>query len=282
MQNPANFVDAHVHLWTDNFSKYPLARTFTPEDMKPTVFLPEDILRLARPSGVNRIVLVQMSYYGFDNSYMVEVIRQSPQTFKGIAVIDWRQRNPDVTMRELAKEGIRGFRIYLDGAPSPRWLEGNGFDAMFRCAARERLAICPLIDPDALHSIDQKCQNFPDTPVIIDHIARIGMRGKITDLDIRQLCMLARHPHVRIKVSAFYALGRKTPPHDDLAHLIRSVYEAFGPNRLMWGSDCPFQTADETYEDSISLIRDVLPFLSLEDRDGILRRTAESFFFQDS
>lgn len=282
MQKPQNFIDAHVHLWTDDVRKYPLAQSFTPQQMEPALFLPEDILRLARPNGVSRIILVQMSYYGFDNSYIVDVIRQSPQTFKGIAVVDWREKNPDATMRELAKEGIRGFRIYPDGASSSRWLDGNGFDAMFRCAAQERLAICPLVDPDGLLAIDKQCQKFPDTPVIIDHIARIGMHGSIRDRDIRVLCMLARHPHVRVKLSAFYALGQKKPRHVDLAHLISNVYEAFGPNRLMWGSDCPFQTADETYEDSISLIRNLLPFLSAEDKDWMLRRTAEDFFFQNS
>lgn len=281
MQNPQNGIDTHVHLWTDNFREYPLARNFTPPQMNPAVFLPEDILELAKPSGVNRFILVQMSYYGFDNSYMVDVIHRAPHIFKGIAVIDWRDKNPDVTMRALAKEGIRGFRIYPDGASSSRWLDGNGFDAMFRCAAQERLAICPLIDPEALPSIDQQCQKFPDTPIIIDHLARIGMQGKIRDRDIRELCMLARHPHVQVKVSAFYALGQKKPPHLDLAHLIRRVYEAFGPNRLMWGSDCPFQIAAETYEDSISLIRDLLPFLSTEDQDWMLRHAAEDFFFQN-
>ena len=281
MQNPQNFIDAHVHLWTDNFREYPLAHNFTPGQMNPAVFLPDDILGLAKPSGVNRFILVQMSYYGFDNSYMVDVIHRAPHIFKGIAVIGWREKNPDRTMRELAKKGIRGFRIYPDGASSSRWLDGDGFDAMFRCAAQERLAMCPLIDPEALPSIDQQCQKFPDTPIIIDHLARIGMQGEIRDRDIRELCMLARHPHVQVKISAFYALGQKKPPHLDLAYLIRRIYEAFGPNRLMWGSDCPFQIADETYEDSISLIRDLLPFLSNEDQDWMLRHTAEDFFFQN-
>src|SRR5262245_3041972 len=85
---PKNFVDAHVHVWTKDFTKYPLAQGFTTSDMKPAVFLPEEILRHAGPAGVNRVVLIQMSYYGFDNSYMLDVINQSPQVFKGIAIVD--------------------------------------------------------------------------------------------------------------------------------------------------------------------------------------------------
>ena len=61
--------------------------------------------------------------------------------------------------------------------------------------------------------------------------------------------------------------------------MIRRVYEAFGPKSLMWGSDCPFQILNEPYEASISLIRDQLEFLSTEDKQWFLRRTAEDLFF---
>jgi predicted TIM-barrel fold metal-dependent hydrolase len=89
-----------------------------------------------------------------------------------------------------------------------------------------------------------------------------------------------RPPNVMVKVSAFYALGKKTPPYDDLAELVHRVYEAFGANRLMWASDCPYQVVDHTYEDSIGFVRDRLEFLSASDKDQILRKTAEDFFFQ--
>ena len=83
-----------------------------------------------------------------------------------------------------------------------------------------------------------------------------------------------------VKVSAFYALGKKSPPYDDLETLIRRVYEVFGSERLMWASDCPFQVVNQTYEDSIALVRDGLDFLSEADKEQILRKTAEDFFFQ--
>src|SRR5436309_1976594 len=136
---------------------------------------------------------------------------------------------------------------------------------MFRCGAKERLALCPLIGPDALAAVGRQCDRFPDTPVVIDHLARIGAAGPITESDIKALCALSRHRQVKVKVSAFYALGAKKPPHLDLAPLVKRVYEAFGPQRLRWASDCPFQVVSETYEDSISLVPDHLDFLSAED-----------------
>jgi predicted TIM-barrel fold metal-dependent hydrolase len=279
-KKPNHFVDAHVHLWTTDFAKYPLARGFTPQDMRPPVFLPEEILRHAEPSGVNRIVLVQMSYYGFDNSYMLEVIRRWPKVFRGIAVVDWKGSNPDGNMRDLAKKGVRGFRIYAEGTSPDTWLDEEGFDKMFRCGAKERLALCTVINPNELAALDRQCKKFPDTPVVVDHLARIGMRGAIEESDVQALCALARHPLVKVKVSAFYALGKKKPPHLDLVPVIRRVFESFGAERLMWASDCPFQVVDETYEDSISLVRDRLDFISSNDKEWMLRRTAEESFFQ--
>ncbi len=49
---------------------------------------------------------------------------------------------------------------------------------------------------------------------------------------------------MKVKLSAFYALGRKRAPYTDLAPLIQHLFEAFGPKRLMWASDSPFQVQD--------------------------------------
>ena len=275
------YIDAHVHVWTDDFDRYPLAQSYTKNDMKPETFYPEELFAHARPSGVNRIVLIQMSYYGSDNSYMLDVMEHHAGVFSGIAVIDWNRERPDEEMLRLAEQGVRGFRISPRDAPIERWLDGSGFERMFVAGAEYNLAICPLINPDALPALDKRCKQFPDTPVIIDHLCRIGASQPISDAHIDQLCAMARHPSVMVKVSAFYALGKKTPPYDDLIPLIRRVYEAFGPERLIWASDCPFQVVDHTYEDSIGLVRDRLDFLSEADKDQILRRTAEDFFFHN-
>ena len=62
--------------------------------------------------------------------------------------------------------------------------------------------------------------------------------------------------------------------------MIRRLLDAFGPDRLMWASDSPFQVLEgHRYQDSIDLIRTRVDFLSAMDRDWLLRRTAEKTFF---
>lgn len=279
VQGGGSYIDSHVHIWTYDSIAYQFATKVPRREVNPLTFFPESIVRHARPSGINRVVLVQMNFYGKDNSYLLDAIRRAPGTFSGIALVDWKDKNPRAKMQELAKAGIRGFRIYPEGSQSHPWLDHEGFDEMFRCGAEKNLAMCTLLDPWALPDLARQCEKFPDTPVVIDHLARIGADGEIRESDVKSLCNFSRFPSVKIKVSAFYALGEKKPPHLDLAPLIQRVHETFGPRRLMWGSDCPFQLLKETYEHSISLVRDHLPFLSAEDKEWILRRTAEDFFF---
>ena len=86
---------------------------------------------------------------------------------------------------------------------------------------------------------------------MIDHFARIGVDGwkvppvpgTIRPEDVANLVKLARHPAVHVKVSAFYALGRRTPAYDDMIPLIKELFRAYGAERLMSGSDCPYQLA---------------------------------------
>ncbi len=271
-------IDAHVHVWTPDTKTYPLAEGYTRDDMQPPSFTPEQLLEHARPAGVGRIVLIQMSFYGFDNRYMLDTMRRFPGVFGGVAVID-ENRQPAQTMRKLKEQGVRGFRILPGKRPVDTWLDGEGMAEMWKCGADEGLAMCHLINPDSLPAVDRMCRRFPRTPVVIDHFARIGVTGTIEAADLKQLCDLARHPQVKVKVSAFYALGKKKPPYTDLLPMIRQLLDAYGPERLMWATDCPYQVQDEhTYEASIALIRDHLK-LSPGDREWLLRKTAEGVFF---
>lgn len=268
------FIDAHTHVWTPDLKRYPLKAGSTAAELQPRSFTPEEFFAHARPAGVRRVVLIQMSFYGFDNSYMLDCMASKPGTFSGVAIID-EAAEPAKKMRELKKKGVRGFRIY----PGAR-LDTAGMEEMYRVGAPENLAMCHLANPEDLPAIDAMCGKYPETTVVIDHFGRIGADGVIREKDIDNLCRLSKHPKTFVKVSAFYALGKKKSPHLDLAPMIRRLVDAFGPGRLMWASDCPYQVQEgHKYADSVALIRERLDFLSAGDRESMLRKTAEKVFF---
>src|SRR5215472_4275248 len=119
MTKMSNPIDAHVHLWTDDRQHYPHADGT--QDYSPARFTAQDFLAHARPVGVTRAVLIQMSFYRFDNSYMLDTMREYKGVFSGVGIVDSLSPKPDDKMKELAKSGVRGFRI-TPGASPQAWL----------------------------------------------------------------------------------------------------------------------------------------------------------------
>ena len=276
--------DAHSHIWPPDVDKYPLAPGQTKKDLDPPGFTDEELLKVARPEGVGRVVLIQHSvYHLWDNAYLLDAVKRQPKSFRAQGMVDDHKPDPGAAMKKLFPLGVTGFRITPFVRPKDeqsKWLDTPGMAEMWTTAAETRQAMCPLVNPADLPRIDAMCAKHPDTPVVVDHFGRVGADGEVRETDVKALCALARHPHAHVKVSAFYALGKKKPPYDDLVPMIRRLVDAFGPKRLMWASDSPYQLqGGNTYAASIGLVRDRLDFLSKADREWLLAKTAETVFF---
>ncbi|MGI9473208.1 MAG: amidohydrolase family protein [Rubripirellula sp.] len=274
------WIDAHVHVWTPDTTRYPLDSGYSVANMKPASFTPAELFAECRPAGVSRIVLIQMSFYNFDNRYMLDSIAAHPGVFSGVGIVDHRAPDVSEKMRELADKGVRGFRLHARGDAAKSWGDDPGMLKVWQTASQTGLKVCPLINPSDLPYVDALCAKFPEAGVVVDHFGRVGISGTIVPEELDALCRLARFPNVHVKTSAFYALGKKQPPYKDLRPMIARMIDAFGPQRLMWASDCPYQVQGiHDYESSIALIRDHIESLSQSDRDWILRKTAEQAFF---
>ncbi len=278
------YIDAHSHIWPATADKFPLAPGKTVKDLAPPSFTDDELMAIARPVGVGRVVLIQHSvYHLFDNSYLVDAVRRHPKLFRVQGMVDDQLPHPGAKMKELLQQGVTGFRItpfIRKESEQAAWLDTAGMHEMWKTGAETRQAMCCLINASNLPGVAAMCAKHPETPVVIDHFARIGVDGQMRDSDIAALCSLAKFKHATVKLSAYYALGRKTPPHLELIPMIKKLIEAFGPQRLMWASDCPYQIQGaNNYRDSIALIRDRLDGVSESDKQWLLAKTAEKVFF---
>ena len=274
-----NWIDAHAHVWHPDTERYPISPNFQHSDMQPPSFTDSELLAHCMPSGVNRVVLIQMSFYEYDHRYMTEVMQQHPGVFSGVSLINWKQNRLRAEVKRHAKMGMRGFRMHSRG-DAKTWPNDKEVHMLWRAATRHDMAICPLINPEDLSAIHALCKKFPETKVVIDHFARIGVSGVIEPDRLNELCQLAQFPNTHVKTSAFYALGRKTPPYQDLIPMIQKVVDAFGTDRLMWASDCPYQVQPpHDYESSVELITKHATFLTESEKESIMRKTAERLFF---
>ena len=169
-------------------------------------------------------MLIQISYYGADNACMLDAMRANPGVFSGVARIDGDPR-PRETMLRLAGQGIRGFRIVREKQPVDQWLAGPEMAAIWQTAAANHLTICGCT-PECFGALDAMCRKFPETRLALDHLGRVGFERPIRDEDVKNLCALAVHKQAYVKVSGFYALGRREPPYLDLAPMIRHLFES--------------------------------------------------------
>lgn len=281
-------VDAHIHVWSPDFERYPFAPGFEPSDPWLPSFTPDDHFACSRQLAVPvRINLVQMTWYGLDHSYILDLIESDPETFTGTgmvpAVSDVSLGAPDRAMRDLAKGGIRAFRIRGRGAQPQwgqpeRWLEQDGYERMFATGAEDDLALSFLIGPDDLPELGRMCARFPETPVIVDHVGGVRVRdGAIDAGQLQALLDLAEHPRVFVKLGPVHALGDGQAPFADTVPLMRTVIGAFGAGRCMWESDSggPVLMRDRQtdFVAGVDVIRNA-DFLSAADKEAILCTTA--------
>jgi predicted TIM-barrel fold metal-dependent hydrolase len=288
-------IDAHVHVWSADFQKYPLWPGFTADNMWYFSYSAEELLAHCMPAGINRINLVQMTWYGTDHRYIIDVIKRYPGKFVGTGIVpaitDIGTADPDKTMVALAQDGIYAFRVrgktirpeFGDG---DRWLDHDGYHRMFKAGAEHNLALSFLMKPSDFAEVDRMCGKYPQTPVIVDHygllLPKKGQSDEQYDeKELQALLALARHKRVMMKLGAFYALGKKTPPYTDMLPLTKRIVDAFGPERCMWESDAPGQDKNgHTFQPAIAVIKDHADFLSASDKEQILVKTAEDFFFK--
>lgn len=232
---PAGATDAHVHVFEPARFPYCSERTYTPGAASL-----QALQNLHAQLGIERLVLVQPSVYGTDNSCMLATLAQAgPGGCRGIAVVDLER----VTRSELDglhKAGVRGIRLNVEVRhhADPKQLRGTlaraaalvdlpGWCIQLHCAA------------SLLESVAQ-CAEQVRVPIVLDHFA--GLRaehgGDQSKGPLGTLLRLLASDRVYVKLSAPYRVSCNKPPHADLTALATTLIEA-RPDRMLWGSDWP-------------------------------------------
>jgi predicted TIM-barrel fold metal-dependent hydrolase len=122
-------------------------------------------------------------------------------------------------------------------------------------------------------------RRFPQVPVVIDHLARVDLKADDPLPEFKKLLALARYPNVWVKVSELGVLSPSGKyPYRDTYAWVRRLYDAFGPDRLLWGTGFPGPTRAEaerpTLAEELDLIRKEIAFFTADDRTKILGRNA--------
>ena len=218
-------IDSHAHVFKRDLPLTANIRYAPDYDATP-----EDYIRNLDANGMSNGVLVQPSFLGTDNSYMLEALKRYPDRFRGIAVVQ-----PDIqqdALRELAAAGVVGIRLNLIGAQNPQ------FDADPWPMLLKRLA-----DLNWQVEIQAEARRWPEllprllksgVKVVADHFGKPDPKLGIDDPGFRQLLTAGSTGRVWVKISGSYRNGADLP-----AAAIPLLRENFGLDHLVWGSDWP-------------------------------------------
>ena len=271
--------DAHVHVWADDREAYPqrkgMERPVSQEGGA------EWLLKLMGPSGVSRALLVQTPWYGEDNRYLVDVMRAHPGRFVALGYLP-DPLAPDATdrlARQCHVDGFRGIRIHL---VEPRIVQGvaEGRASPLILRAKELGVPVQFLnrEPEQHEIILELARRFPSVAFINDHLGhpRIGERDPYAASKSFFDC--GALPNVFAKVSLHHALSKVAYPWADLHDYQRLTLDAYGAQRIMWGSNFPMAMPEPTYAQRLDAVRTELGFLSDQERAWILGSTAMSLW----
>ncbi len=174
-------------------------------------------------------------------------------------------------MRHWAAQGIVGIRLEATARaqtadPLAQW----------RTATELDLVVSAPCTPDALLSpqFAEVVDTFPNLQIVIEHLAGVNTDTQPPYAEFEQVLALARHPNLSIKLPGFGEFCPLPYPFAAVPPLARRAVEAFGPQRVMWGSDYPPVSSREGYEHSLRYPMEYFADLSDADRAWIFGKTA--------
>ena len=262
-------IDSHVHVWKHDPAFPFAAGAQVPDGVDASA---EALLALMDAHHVARTVLIQVIHYRWDNRYLADVLRRYPDRFHGVARVDPEDPAAADHISEQTAQGFRGVRLSPTEGPKGEWITTAAMRPLWSRCAELKVPMTLLAPAVRIPDIAKWIDAFPEVTVVIDHMADTPLDRP--DL-LAPLLALQRYPNVFVKISHPWSLSKQPYPYADAFAQVQRVYDVFGADRVMWGTDFPVSLPYAAYGDVVALYRDGLRFMPEADRDTVLYRTVQ-------
>lgn len=257
-------VDSQVHIWGADSPRRPWPRggAAAAHRIRPVGI--RETLSVLDAAGVSRAVLVPPSWEGDRNDIALAAARRHPHRFAVMCRVGLRDR---WSVQRIARWWQRpeslGLRLTLHRDPWRTALLSGALDRLWSAAEDARLPVM-VYPPGLCPEIGRVADRHPGLRIVIDHMAMpLGTAGANAFTHLPDLLSLARLPNVAVKASALPCHSRLEFPFADVHEPLRRVFDAFGPDRLFWGSD--WTRLPCTYRANIALFTSAVDFFSGPD-----------------
>lgn len=270
-------IDAHQHFWLRERGDYDW---LTP-DLGPLWrdYLPGDLAPLLDRHGIGGSILVQAAPTEAETHFMLSLAKEHRSV---LGVVGWTDlAAPDAPERiaALACEGLLvGLRPMLQDLPDDDAILAAEVQPALAAMADAGLALDALIRPRHLSRLVELRARHPGLAIVIDHAAKPDIAGGALADWARDIALVAADGLTHCKLSGLVTEAAADWTVDDLQPVVDVVLDAFGPDRVMWGSDWPVLNLAADYDGWAAASERLLAALSPRDRSSVLGTTARRFY----
>lgn len=254
-------LDAHQHFWQYD----PVRDAWISDEMSVLRrdYLPADLAPVLKQNGVNGCIAVQADQSETETRFLLDLAAQNDFIEAVVGWVDLRAKDIDNRLEYWTQFGrLRGFRHILQ-AEKPGFMLESAFLRGIAALGKRGFTYDILVFPRHLKAVRQLLRSFEHQPFIIDHLAKPYIRRGLIAQWKTDMTALARHPNLYCKVSGLVTEADwKGWKPDDFRPYLDVVFDAFGSDRVVYGSDWPVCLLAAGYAEQKGLLESCLTAFS--------------------
>lgn len=271
-------IDSHQHFW----KYHPVKDAWITDDMKVLQqdFLPEHLLPLLQENGLDGCVAVQADQSEAETHFLLQ-LADANELIKGVVGwVDLRDAALEERLEYFTQfEKLKGFRHIVQAEPQDDFLLRKDFCSGINLLSKYNFTYDVLIFPKHLLCAFDFLKQHPHQKFVIDHLAKPNFRQSGFAFWERHIRAIASLEHVSCKVSGMVTEADwKNWKQSDFAHCLDVITEAFGPDRLLFGSDWPVCLLAADYQRVFGIVQDYYAAFSETEKQKIYGGNATAFY----
>ena len=261
------------HRWLDAPALAPIRRDYLPEHLEP----------LIRAAGVDRTVFVQTQHDTEENRWVLGLAEAHPSLAGVVGWVDLASPDCERQLVEFRHHPkFVGVRHVTQDEPDDDFIVRDDVVRGLKVLERHGVPFDLLLFVKHLRHVPTLARLVPELPMVIDHLAKPAIKAHRLDDWLPDFRAAAACPNVRCKLSGMVTEADWDAwTAADLAPYAHAALDAFGPDRLMFGSDWPVCELAATYQEVVEAAHDALGTLSTSERAAIFGGTAARFYGLD-
>ena len=271
-------IDSHQHFWKYDPEKY----TWIRDEMKilQRDFLPKDLYPLLQHNNIDGCVAVQASQSEEETEFLLQLANENDFVKGVVGWVELRADNLEARLEYFSEnKKLKGFRHIVQAEPQDDFLLREDFCSGIKKLADYNFTYDILIFPKHLNAAKSFVKSFSNQLLVIDHLSKPGIKNRNLEEWGKSIEEIAAFENVYCKVSGMVTEADwKNWEEDDFEYCLDVIIEAFGMDRLMFGSDWPVCLLAASYQETANIAHRYFSKFSITEQEKFWSKNAIDFY----